>query len=31
MAEKGKGGRFGKKKSKTAPELGIANIQAFTQ
>ena len=28
MAEKGKGGRVGKKKSKTAPELGVAHIQA---
>ena len=28
MAEKGKGGRGGKKKSKVAPELGVAHVQA---
>ena len=28
MAEKSKGGRGGKKKSKTAPELGVAHVQA---
>ena len=28
MAEKGKGGRVSKKKSKVAPELGVAHIQA---
>ena len=28
MAEKGKSGRSGKKKSKTAPELGVAHVQA---
>ena len=28
MAEKNKGGRGGKKKSKTAPELGVAHVQA---
>ena len=28
MAEKSKSGRSGKKKSKTAPELGVAHVQA---